>query len=207
MPGSGRLSLEVDTDYPWSGEVRFTVRRAPAGPVELRLRVPGWCDAASVRVADDAERSLAAGSYTALRRVWEPGDQVTLRLPMPPRRVVSDQRVEANLGRVSLARGPLIYCVESHDHPGLEQNAFALPDDAPVAAGADDRLPGMTLLDTEAVVLEETHRGGPLYQTLAETGPPSTKRVPIRAVPYFAWANRGPSTMDVWLRRQEAGFS
>ncbi len=65
----------------------------------------------------------------------------------------------------------------------------------------------MTLLDTEAVVLEETHRGGPLYQTLAETGPPSTKRVPIRAVPYFAWANRGPSTMDVWLRRQEAGFS
>ena len=71
----------------------------------------------------------------------------------------------------------------------------------------DDRLPGMTLLDTEAVVLEETHRGGPLYQTLAETGPPSTKRVPIRAVPYFAWANRGPSTMDVWLRRQEAGFS
>ena len=159
-------------DTAWSGEVRFTVRRAPAGPVELRLRVPGWCDAASVRVADDAERSLAAGSYTALRRVWEPGDQVTLRLPMPPRRLVSDQRVEANLARVSLARGPLIYCVESHDRPGLEQNAFALPDDAPVAAGAgDDRLPGMTLLDTEAVIVEETHRDGPLYQTLADTMP------------------------------------
>ena len=208
VPGSGRLSLEVDTDYPWSGEVRFTVRRAPAGPVELRLRVPGWCDAASVRVADDAERSLAAGSYTALRRVWEPGDQVTLRLPMPPRRLVSDQRVEANLGRVALARGPLIYCVESHDRPGLEQNAFALPDDAPVAAGAgDDRLPGMTLLDTEAVVLGESHRSAPLYQPLAAAGPPPTERVPIRAVPYFAWANRGPSTMDVWLRRQAAVFS
>ena len=55
---------------------------------------------------------------------------------MPPRRLVSDTRVEANLGRVALARGPFVYCVESHDRPGLEQDAFALPDDATVKAGA-----------------------------------------------------------------------
>ena len=146
VPGAGRLSLEVDTDYPWSGNVQFSVRQAPGGPVELRLRVPGWCDGASLELvpADPAEsaadlnrhsgegrnppnmspaptsdvRSLAAGDYAALRRVWAPGDQVALRLPMPPRRLVSDPRVTANVGRVALARGPLIYCVETHDRPG-----------------------------------------------------------------------------------------
>ena len=247
------------------------MRQAPEGPVELRLRVPGWCDGASVEVApadqnhpehspdplrhsreggnpvltqpgaaplrpsrasgsDSApsplegegrgegdprhalnqahpDRSLAAGDYTSLRRVWRPGDQVILRLPMPPRRLVSDPRVTANVGRVSLARGPLIYCVESHDRPGLEQDAFALPDDAAVTTGpADERLPGMTLLDMTAVPLPGTPERGALYQSASgdsQADGATTDRVTIRAIPYFAWANRGPSTMDVWLRRHE----
>ncbi|MCY3914067.1 MAG: glycoside hydrolase family 127 protein [Chloroflexi bacterium] len=228
VPGAGRLSLEVDTDYPWAGEIRLAVRHAPEDPVELRLRVPGWCDAASVEAVPansspapsplEGEgwgegvprhaRDLPAGAYTALHRVWSPGDQITLRLPMPPRRLVSDPRVTANVGRVALARGPLVYCVESHDRPGLEQDAFALPDDAAVASGpVDERLPGMTLLDTTAVPLPGTPERGALYQSVSGDGRAhgaATDRVAIRAIPYFAWANRGPSTMDVWLRRWEA---
>ena len=226
MPDAGRLSLEVDTDYPWSGEIRLTVRNAPEGPVELRLRVPGWCDGATAEVdpADSGPApsplegegwgegvppigSVAPGAYAELRRVWVPGDRIILRLPMPPRRLVSDPRVTANVGRVALARGPLIYCVESHDRPGLEQDAFALPDDAAITAGpADERLPGMTLLDTNAVRLPGTPERGALYQSVSGDGHAAnapTRHVPIRAIPYFAWANRGPSTMDVWLRRQE----
>ncbi|MCY4111863.1 MAG: glycoside hydrolase family 127 protein, partial [Chloroflexi bacterium] len=220
----GRLSREVETDSPWSGGIRLAVRQAPEGPVERRLRVPGWCDAASLKVvpADsdpapspregegwgEGMAQQAVGEYTALRRVWAPGDRVTLRLPMPPRRLVSDPRVTANVGRVALARGPLIYCVESHDRPGLEQDAFALPDDAAVATGpVDERLPGMTLLDMTAVPLPGTPARGALYQTVSSDGPADgarPDRVAIRAIPYFAWANRGPSTMDVWLRRQDA---
>ncbi len=228
VPGAGRLALEVDTDYPWSGEIRLTVRQAPEDPVELRLRVPGWCGAASVEViptdsgpapsplegegwGEGDPRQVPdspAGDYAALRRVWSSGDRVTLRLPMPPRRLVSDPRVTANVGRVALARGPLVYCVESHDRPGLEQDAFALPDDAAVTTGpVDERLPGMTLLHTTAAPLPGTPARGALYQSVSGDGQADgarTNRVAIRAIPYFAWANRGPSTMDVWLRRREA---
>jgi len=212
VPGAGRLSLAVETDYPWSGEVRFTVRQAPEDPLALRLRVPGWCDRAGLEVVpadpEDPDRGLAASGYAVLRRAWAPGDRVTLRLSMPPRRVVSDPRVTANVGRVALARGPLLYCVESHDRPGLDQDAFALPDDAPVTPGpADSRLPGMTLLDTTAVPLPGTPERGALYQPVPGDGQAArapANRAAIRAVPYFAWANRGPSSMDVWLRRQEA---
>ena len=215
VPGAGRLSLAVDTDYPWSGEVRFTVRQAPGGEVELRLRVPGWCDRAGLEVVSadhaDPDRALAASGYARLRRVWAPGDRITLRLSMPPRRVVSDPRVTANVGRVALARGPLIYCVESHDRPELDQDAFALPDDAPVApSSGDSRLPGMTLLDTTAVPLPGTPERGALYQPVpgdGQTARAATNHVPIRAIPYFAWANRGASTMDVWLRRAETHSS
>ncbi len=212
VPGAGRLSLAVETTYPWSGDVRFTVREAPGDPVELRLRVPGWCDRAGLEVvpadAADPDRALAASGYAVLRRVWAPNDRVTLRLSMPPRRLVSDPRVTANVGRVALARGPLIYCVESHDRAGMGQDAFALPDDAPVTPGpGDSRLSGMTLLDTTAVPLPGTPEPGALYQPLpddAQAAHAPTNHTAIRAIPYFAWANRGPSSMDVWLRRQEA---
>ena len=114
---------------------------------------------------------------------------------MPPRRVVSDPRVTGNVGRVALARGPLIYCVESHDRPELDQDAFALPDDAAVTTGpVDERLPGMTLLETTAVPLPGTPERGALYQPVpgdGQTARAAANQVPIRAIPYFAWANRG----------------
>ncbi len=204
LPGGERLSLQVETQYPWDGNIELTVREAPVAPFDLRVRVPGWCDDANVQVNGNATRDLETGAYATLRRSWAVGDRVSLELPMSPRRVVSDARVEANVGRVALARGPLVYCVESHDRPGLEQDAFALPDDAPVALRADaGDFDGATLLDTEAVVLDEPPRTGRLYQPTNGRDSQPARRVPISAIPYFAWANRGPSTTDVWLRRLE----
>ncbi len=208
FPSGERLTLQLETGYPWEGDVELIVREAPARPIALRVRVPGWCGKASVEVNDNAARDLAAGTYATLRQSWAAGDRVSLRLPMSPRRLVSDARVEANLGRVALARGPLIYCVESHDRSGLEQDAFALPDDAQVSVRAEvGSLDGAALLDTEAVALDQPPRSGRLYQPTNRRASEAARQVPISAIPYFAWANRGLSTMDVWLRRLEVASS
>ena len=46
------------------------------------------------------------------------GDRLTLTLPVAPRLTVADPRVDAARGCVAIERGPLVYCVESADHPG-----------------------------------------------------------------------------------------
>ena len=71
--------------------------------------------------------------YAVLTRRWKAGDTVQLSLPMPVRRVVSDERVAANRRRVALERGPIVYAVESIDNGGDVFN-IVLPDDAALSA-------------------------------------------------------------------------
>ena len=138
VPGSrGRATLEVQTRYPWDGEVRVGVRRLPpgGGPWTLYLRLPGWCDRPRVRVnGEPAGIEERPGTYAALRRAWQEGDEVTLDLPMPVRRLRAHPHVLADTGRVALARGPLVYCLEAADHPGVDPWDVVLPEGAELVA-------------------------------------------------------------------------
>ena len=117
---------------------------------------------------------------------------------MPVRRVVSHPRVTENTGCVAVARGPVVYCVESADHPGADIHSLELPDRAEIEAEiAEDLLEGVVVLKAEGV--SRAHPGG-LYRT-APRRRGRAQEVPITMVPYFAWANREPGAMRVWLPR------
>ncbi len=202
--GDVRVTLHQQTDYPWDGRVRLTV--VPEKPVTLTLylRVPGWCPAWSISVNGeplaDASRAAAQAhgvpGYVALDRFWRPGDTVELTLAMPVQRLYGHPRSRDLVGRVALQRGPLVYCLEEHDNgPGLDR--IVLPMGAPIESRFDEALlGGVVVLSAEASELQETDWEGGLYRT----SPPALHRRPIVAIPYFAWDNRSPGEMRVWLR-------
>lgn len=111
------LTIRQETDYPNSGRVR--VQLDPAGPVRfpLQLRIPAWTRGASVRVNDQrVEAAVRPGTFFELAREWQPGDQVTLDMPMPWRLVKGRQR---QAGRVAVMRGPQLFCLNPTQHPDL----------------------------------------------------------------------------------------
>jgi DUF1680 family protein len=137
-----------------------------------------------------------------VRHRWAPGDAVELTLPLGIRRVASHPHVLANVGRVALARGPLVYCVEAADHPGVDVWDLGLPEGARL--GAADRpglLGGVVALTGEAVEAPSTAWGDGLYAPAERAPVPQRRRVPLQAIPYFAWANRTAGPMQVWLPR------
>jgi DUF1680 family protein len=139
-----------------------------------------------------------AGGYATLRRRWRAGDTVLLTMPLPVRRVCAHPRVLADEGRVALARGPLVYCLEGADHPGLDVWAMLLPPEAPlIAEEAPELLGGVVVLRSRGEVAEAPD--GALYRpaTLVE---PARRPAPLTAIPYYAWANRQPGPMVVWMR-------
>jgi DUF1680 family protein len=205
LPGGRTVELRQQTRYPWEGEIAIEVRGE--GDFSLRLRISEWCaTGATVRVNGEGIGGEAApGTYGVIRRAWQPGDVVTLSLPMPVRRLQCHPRVTENAGHVALMRGPLVYCLEQVDHPGTDIPDLILRDDARFEeAWRPNLLDGVVTLTAEAISAPAARSwDGTLYRS-TETGPGEPERRPARltAVPYYAWANREPGPMRVWIRRQ-----
>jgi uncharacterized protein len=198
------VRLRQRTRYPWDGDV--TIEIAGEGAFSLILRIPSWSEeGASITVNDaPSHEQLVPGSYAEIRRAWRPGDTVLLHLPMTVRRVESHPHVTENNGKVALMRGPILYCVEQADNSGVD------PRDVVLQARADfpsefraELLGGVTVIEASAeVVAPDKGWEGRLYRTARLEGRRASHGKPVRitAVPYYAWANREPGPMRVWLQ-------
>ena len=109
------LKIEQKTNYPWDGDVKVTVSPSEPADFTVNLRIPGWAKSAKVTVNGKAFEGAKPGQYLTIKRRWLPGDTVTLALPMAPEIVASNPRVDDNLGRVAVQRGPIVYCMEGLD--------------------------------------------------------------------------------------------
>ena len=202
---SGTVRLGLRTDYPWDGEVAIVVEEGD-GDFAVRLRIPGWCrEGATLAVNDESAANVQPGAYAELRRRWRPGDRVHLSLPMPVRRLVAHPHVAENVGRVALLRGPLLFCVEAADNPGLDFRDLVLPDAAELRPEVrPDLLGGVVVLLGEGRMTPPVAGwAGAAYlpAEVAEPDPVGTTPTPITAIPYAVWANREAGPMAVWLRR------
>jgi len=214
VAGTGRLKLKEtavtltqDTRYPWDGKVRLTVDPAEEKQFDLCLRIPGWCkdqqtpgglyrvattdggggdSTLSLRINGRAiEMDKTDKGYARIRRQWKPGDVVELNLPMPIRRVYAHPKVKADVGRVALQRGPIVYCVEAVDHDSRVRH-LVLPRDAKLRAeDRSDLLGGVTVITGKA--------------TARKVGSDEPTSVDLLAVPYYVWDNRAGGEMAVWL--------
>jgi DUF1680 family protein len=201
--GDADLCLRQRTDYPWDGHIVLELALSPPRRFTLGLRLPGWCRRPALRVQgeDQDVAAVAARGYAWLDREWRDGDVVELDLPMPVERVYAHPEVAAAAGRVALQRGPLVYCVEGVDHPGVPLHRLLLPRSAAFAPRFDsETLGGVVVLEGTGAVLTTDGRDEGCPYTWDR---PRRQGVPLRAVPYFLWDNRAPGEMQVWLQEAD----
>lgn len=207
------VQVAQQTNYPWNGAVKITVNPAKKSLFSLYIRIPGWLGAHPV--AGDLYSFLDSTTespvlkingrpvsyqedkgYAVIHREWKKGDQVEYDLPMTVKRVLANENVKDDEGKVALQRGPVLYCAEWVDNNGSTSNLL-LPDDVKLTASFQKNLlngvevitgtvPALTLSDNgQGVITREQH---------------------FMAIPYYAWANRGPGEMAVWLPRRVSGI-
>lgn len=198
----GSVTLVQKTSYPWDGDVEIEVETDAPEPFSLFLRIPDWCEGAWVTVnGGPATADALPGTYVQLQRQWATGDVVRIALPMPVTRIEGHPYVPNNAGRVALRRGPLVYCVEETDL-GFDPRDLLLPAEGELAAHWEpELLGGVVVLRGPALAADHGGAwGGALYQKAGATPVPLVREATLTAVPYFAWANRQPGGMAVWLR-------
>jgi DUF1680 family protein len=198
------LKIRQKTNYPWDGEVRLTVTPSEPTDFTLHVRIPGWVKRAKVAVNGKALDGVQPGQYLLIRRRWSPGDTVALDFPMTPDVISSNPRVSENRGRVAVQRGPVVYCMEQLDQP----NSPALADlsilSGPAAGAAfhaeykSDLLGGVTVLHHSGAALEVSSSKEALYMP-ASPDTPKMRPQNLTLIPYYVWANRQPTSMQVWV--------
>ena len=199
--GAGQVRLAQRTRYPWDGDVEITVTPDQPGRFALSLRIPEWSHGTRLTVNGVAFdlAALTTDGYARIDRDWQPGDTVRLGLVLGVERLYANPNVRQDAGRVALRRGPLVYCLEGVDNT-TPLDRIVLPRGLDLQARYEaDLLDGVVVLQGTAMAAQTEGWGEVLYRTQ----PAPMQPVPIRAVPYFAWDNRAPGEMAVWLREEQ----
>ncbi|MFF1573384.1 glycoside hydrolase family 127 protein [Leifsonia sp. NPDC058292] len=184
---SGAVRIRVDSGgYPYAGTPSVAVESA--GEVEVSVRIPAWAEGARVRFRDEVVS--ISGGYARVRARFGADERIRLELPMEPRLTYPDPGIDALRGTVAVERGPLVLCAESTDLPaGVDVSRIGIDTDQPLLATADGASAAIAIADPRAA-------SWPYGQRPAR-GSVTTARVPL--IPYHRWANRGPSTMRIFL--------
>ncbi len=186
--------ISLQSGYPWSGEGDYTLSPKTDEPFTLAIHIPGYVREYSITVNGQHLEADMQNGYAYLKRVWAQGDTVHVSFPLRPRRIWADPRVRADAGKVALAYGPIIYCLEGVDN-GESLSSLRLPRNAHVEALSYDA----ELLNGIVPLRAEGERELPC-ETLYADEPPKTEKAVLRAIPYYAWSNRGLTSMSVWIR-------
>jgi len=199
----GKVDIQQKSDYPYDEHIELILNPKKEQKFKLKLRVPTWAGGQFVpgalysyenkTVADWELRingkiisvPLKKG-FAVIDRVWKPGDKVRLTLPMPVRFNNSIDLVEANRGRVAVTRGPLVYCAEAIDNNGPVQRIFL--DDSQQKETKANKISDGVLINITGISLKgKIKNGNDILQK------------DIKLIPYYAWNNRGDSSMMVWF--------
>ncbi|RQV95817.1 MAG: glycoside hydrolase family 127 protein [Calditrichaeota bacterium] len=194
------IQITQKTDYPWDDRVEFNFGLNKETTFVLKIRIPGWAQNKPVpgdlysylsntsgqykiRLNGEEITGVTHKGYAEISRTWQDGDVVELFLPMPVRRVLSNELVADNKDKVALERGPVVYCAEWIDNGGRALDLI-VPDDAIFSTEfKNDLLGGVTVI--KGKVIREKGR-----------------ITDLTAIPYYAWSHRGPGEMAVWLGRK-----
>lgn len=192
------VTLETETNYPWDGKIEIRVTEVKGDPGTLYLRIPWWGEGAQLKENSVTLDEPLAGGY--VRASLTRGSVITLTLPFCPARDESHPHVIGNTGRVALRRGPLVYAIEQADNPEADVWDMLLPDDAEIVSEhLPELLGGVTVLRANALALDPDAWQNALYAPHKRLTRDALKPVALTAIPYYAWANREPGPMQVWL--------
>lgn len=209
---AGVVTIAQTTEYPWNGKVNIAVDPKKSSAFTLRIRIPGWAKQEAVpgdlyRFADKTSKPITISlngkkldyktehGYVLINRTWTKGDKVEIDFPMEVEKVLSHEKVEDNKGRFALQRGPIVYCVEGPDNVDKVVQNIVVSDKAPVKESFNTNLlNGILMLSASGTATRRQLNSEALLKSEQE----------VKAIPYYAWNNRGTGEMEVWIPYDEA---
>ncbi len=204
-----KVRVEQSSQIPWSGQVELKINSDNTTRFPLHIRIPGWASERPVpsdlysftagpsrktiiRVNGKAVEYTMEKGYAVVEQSWKKGDLVQIDFPYEVRTIQSHSEIPTNQNRIALQAGPVVFCVESVDNLGYATNLLLDGKQDFQLVYEKDLLGGVMTIHGQADALLENAKGKIDKQS-----------IPFKAIPYYAWANRGASDMLVWIPAEE----
>ncbi len=190
---SDTLSLQLDTDYPATGNIKIRLEGNEPGFV-LHVRIPSWCETRSVTLNGKTLEPGMERGYLVFSDLHD-GDVLNINSEMDPFFVYPNPGITSDAGMVAVQKGPFVYCAEEADN-GRTLSSLSVSPSSRFSSTHIDGIPEMyPCLSVEGE--KEVWKGPDLYSR----EPGKEENLELKLVPYCAWNNRGEGEMRVWLRR------
>jgi DUF1680 family protein len=204
--GKTNVQLTQKNNYPWDGGLQFIINPQKNIAFNIKIRIPGWAreeaipsslyrfenaDKQPVTVLVNGENITytTENGYAVINKVWMKGDVITVNLPMEVNRVITNDTVKENMGKVALQRGPVIYCGEWADNASGIENIVIPANTHFSTEFKPELLNGVAVVKADVAKVEVNSKDNIV----------STTTKPFVAIPYYAWANRGKGDMQIWF--------
>ncbi len=209
---AGKVTIAQETAYPWKGLIKIQVDVQKRTSFALRVRIPGWARQQPVpgdlyRFADNKMVAIPIKingkeiaytiekGYAVFNRGWNKGDVVEMDLPMDVEKVLANEKVKDDQGRFAFQKGPLVYCLEGPDNKDGSVQNIVMGQQTVVKENYDEKLlNGVLVLTGDGSATRRQVDNTALVKTDLQA----------KAIPYYAWSNRGPSEMVVWIPYEES---
>jgi len=194
IPLQSPVRIHSQSQLPWQGKFQFSIKTTGLQKLKIHLRIPSWAGGVVLFFNNELIQPYlqnfnfkeipAQGydprkaQYITIEREWQDGDHITLDMEMPLRIHPVHPKVKSCSGKAALSRGPIVYCLEGIDHPGINLETVQ-----PVWEGLTP------IFDAQLLGGVMTIQGK------------STSGEKLKFIPYAWWANREPSPMTVFVNR------
>jgi DUF1680 family protein len=200
------IQIVQQNNYPWDGDLKFTVNPKKSFDFSMLIRIPGWARNVAMPSdlyafnSDSDKKAIITingkeidynleNGYAVLNRKWKKNDVIEVKLPMEVRKVISNSNVKSDVGKVALQRGPIMYCAEWIDNNGKASNLVIPVNTAFSTEFKPGLLNGIEVLQANVPAIIVENNGEAI----------TTKNQSFTAIPYYAWANRGKGEMMIWF--------
>ncbi len=206
--GKNEVALKMETNYPWTGNIKLNVDPSKKEKFGIRLRMPAWAtragDAGELYTTKKDDLPVTPltitvnglpftyrieNGYAIVEREWKKGDVMAYSIPMQVERIEAKPELKFNEDRIALQRGPLVYCIEGADNNGHAWNII-IPTDARFTT-IDQQVLTEPVVALQAIV--------PVVSVDTKGQSIQTENKKVTAIPYYTWANRGKNEMQLWL--------
>lgn len=195
--GGTDVAIQQESNYPWEGTVSMKINPAVEAEFGIALRIPSWSQGMEIRVNGEVMNTAEniEQGYLVIRRLWRAGDVIEVHDPMEAHRIYAHPNLRADAQKVTIQRGPLVYCLESIDN-GEPLSSISLKEGSELTAAFDETLlGGAVVVEAEGLRVDKEGWSGGLYSRVKAP----VQTVKVKAVPYYLWGNRGSGEMKVWI--------